>query len=370
MNSTIVSPYPQTPSRTYLRRSTSTIGSFATALSYLTPTDDDISLRRSSSSDIPTVPAPDHSLTAPPSSPPSETDTDTQGVDSFILMAFNADDIEYGPKTLDDFLRGDNPVQRAINFYRYVQMKKFPLCLSVVKATLSMALYGYAMIWFVELRDVWRKLDLDDHESREGWFVWLYLINAFFFIVTLYRFIRAISRLHGAPYEKHTFLDVGEAFDPFIPGRTNVYIYFIFSSAAVIAHVSSSIGIALWVKDWMAGGPATTNPHRDIIFTSVMAPDGTRRPVAIPVRLFLTTLTTTFCLCTNSTSFIIHTTVMATTFTQPTRRIIMGIIYTTTMPTAFAQPMMYTIMNTTTLTFGKAFLVDELGRFLYLRTFR
>ncbi|KAK3496237.1 hypothetical protein B0T13DRAFT_495618 [Neurospora crassa] len=312
MNSTIVSPYPQTPSRTYLRHSTSTIGSFATALSYLTPTDDDISLRRSSSSDIPTVPAPDHSLTAPPSSSPPERDTDTQGADSFILMAFNADDIEYGPKTLDDFLRGDNPVQRAINFYRYVQMKKFPLCLSVVKATLSMALYGYAMIWFVELRDVWRKLDLDDHESREGWFVWLYLINAFFFIVTLYRFIRAISRLHGAPYEKHTFLD----------------------------------------------------------FTSVMAPDGTKRPVAIPVRLFLTTLTTTFCLCTNSTSFIIHTTVMATTFTQPTRRIIMGIIYTRTMPTAFAQPMMYTIMNTTTLTFGKAFLVAELGRFLYLRTFR
>lgn len=180
-------------------------------------------------------------------------------------MAFNADDIEYGPKTLDDFLRGDNPIQRAINFYRYVQMKKFSLCLSVIKATLSMALYGYAMIWFVELRDVWRKLDLEDHESREGWFVWLYIINAFFFIVTLYRFIRAISRLHGAPYEKHTFLDVGEAFDPFIPGRTNVYIYFIFSSAAVIAHVSSSIGIALWVKDWMAGGPATTNPHQDII---------------------------------------------------------------------------------------------------------
>ncbi|EGO55247.1 hypothetical protein NEUTE1DRAFT_102688 [Neurospora tetrasperma FGSC 2508] len=312
MNSTMVSPYPQTPSRTYLRRSTSTIGSFATALSYLTPTEDDISLRRSSSSDIPTVPAPDHSLTSPPSCPPSETDTDTQGVISFILMAFNADDIEYGPKTLDDFLRGDNPVQRAINFYRYVQMKKFSLCLSVIKATLSMALYGYAMIWFVELRDVWRKLDLEDHESREGWFVWLHLINAFFFIVTVYRFIRAISRLHGAPYEKHTFLD----------------------------------------------------------FTFVMAPDGTKRPVAIPARLFLTTLTTTFCPCTNSTIFIIHTTVMATTFTQPTRRIIMDIIYTTTMPTASVQPTMYTIMNTTTLTYGKAFLVVELSRFLYLPTFR
>lgn len=181
------------------------------------------------------------------------------------MRAFNADDIEYGPKTLEDFLRGENAVQRAINFNRYVQMKKSSLWLSVIKATLSMALYGYALIWFVELRDMWRKLDPEDLKSREGWFIWLSVINGMFFIMTLYRFIRAISRLHGAPYEKHTFLDVGEAFDPFMPGKADVYIYFLFSSAAVIAHVASSIGIALWVKDWMAGGPATSNPKKDII---------------------------------------------------------------------------------------------------------
>ncbi|KAJ4400237.1 hypothetical protein N0V85_005805 [Neurospora sp. IMI 360204] len=334
MASTIDPPYPQAPSRTYLRRSSSTIASFATALSFLPPpTEGDISLRRLSSSDAPTVPTPD----------PSETHTETQGADSFIMRAFNADDIEYGPKTLDDFLRGENAVQRAINFYRYVQMKKSSLWLSVIKATLSMALYGYVLIWLVELRDIWRKLDPEDLKSCEGWFIWLSVINGMFFIMTLYRFIRAISRLHGAPYEKHTFLDVGEAFDPFMPGKADVYIYFLLSSAAVITHVAGSVGILLWVKDWMAGGPATSNPKKDIIFTSVMAPVGTKRPVVIPVRLFLPTMTTTFCLCTISPTI--------TTFT------------------AFAQPMMYTIMDTTPLTYGRAFLEAGRGRILCLLAF-
>ncbi|KAK1774003.1 hypothetical protein QBC45DRAFT_455078 [Copromyces sp. CBS 386.78] len=264
MNPTIAPPYPQAPGRTYLRRSASTIASFATALSSLTPTEDDTELSRLSS-EVPPVPTPDPSPTLLLYSPPPESHNDTQDIDSFIMRAFNADDIEYGPKTLEDFLRGNNAVQSAINFYRYVQMKTFPLLLSVLKNTLSMAFYGYILIWCVELRDSWRKLQLEDLETREGWMIWLSLVNGSYWIITLYKFIRGIRRLHGAPIEKHTFLDVGEAFDPFMPGKADASDYFLLSSVAVTIHVSCAIGIALWVKDWMAGGPGTGNPQKDII---------------------------------------------------------------------------------------------------------
>ncbi|CCC12711.1 hypothetical protein SMACR_05671 [Sordaria macrospora] len=264
MNSTIVPFYPQAPGRTYLRRSSLTIDSFATALSSLSPIEDDIELRQLTS-DVPTVPTPDPSLTPQLSSLLHETNNDTPDFGSCIIGAFNADDIEYGPKTLEDFLRGNNAVQRAINFYRYVQMKTFPLCLSVLKNTLSMVFYGYLLIWFVDLRDHWRKLQLEDLKSREGWIVWLCLVDGSYWIMTLYKWIRGIRRLNGAPIEKHTFLDVGEDFDPFMPGKADAFDYVLLSSFAVAVHLSCAIRILLWVKDWMAGGPATGNPQKDII---------------------------------------------------------------------------------------------------------
>lgn len=269
MNSATDSPCLQAPRRTYLRRSSSTIASFTTALSSLTPpTKDDISLRQLSP-DVPKVTSPEPSLTPQLFSPPSETHNDAQDpvLHSFIMRAsgLSADDVEYGPKTLDDFLRGDNAVQRTINFCRYVQMKKLPLSLSLIKNILVIALYSYTLIWFLDLRDTWRKLKLEDYDSRNHWFIFLTFFNGSLLIITVYKAIRNVSRLQGAPYEKHTFLDVGEAFDPFKPGKADVYQYFLLSAAAVTVHLTAAIRIALWVKEWMAGGSTTSNPSGDIV---------------------------------------------------------------------------------------------------------
>lgn len=264
MNSTIAAPYPQAPGMAHLRRSSSTIGSFATALSSLPSPEVDIELGHLSSQP-PTVTTPVPSSVPQLSPPLSQAHTDTHDVESCVMRAFNADDIEYGPKTLEDTLWGDNAVQRAINFYRYVQMKTIPLLWSVLKNTLLMAFYGYVLIWLVDLRDNWRRLQPEDLESRERWIIWLCLVDGCYWIMTLYKTIRGIRRLNGAPFEKHTFLDVGEDFDPFMPGKADAYIYVVLSSGAVAVHMACAVGILIWVKDWMTGGPATGNPQHDII---------------------------------------------------------------------------------------------------------
>ncbi|KAK3400749.1 hypothetical protein B0T20DRAFT_347708 [Sordaria brevicollis] len=302
MNSSIDSPYPQAPRRTYLRRSSSTIGSFATALSSLTPpTEDDIPLRELSRQNVPKVTTPHPSPTPQPSPLPFEIHNDAQDpvLHTFIMRAsgLNADDIEYGPKTLDDYLRGDNAVQRTINLCRYVQMEKLPLTLSLFKNIAVMALYSYALIWFLDLRDTWRKLKLEDYESRNHWFMFLTLYDASLLIITVYKAIRNVSRLQGASYEKHTFLD----------------------------------------------------------FTYVTAPVGTRHPLAIPVRLLAgMKVTATLCPCMNSMDMATVQLAMQTTT---------DIILMTITALASALPAKYhTLINIATLTFGKAFPAAGRGR--------